>query len=25
VIYMDVTLGLTTGDIHGCNITVNYR
>jgi hypothetical protein len=25
VIYLDVTLGLITGDIPGCNIRVNYR
>jgi hypothetical protein len=25
VIYLDVILGLTTGDIPGCNIRVNYR
>jgi hypothetical protein len=25
VIYLDVTLGLITGDIPGCNIRVYYR
>ena len=25
MIYLDVTLGLTTGDIPGCNSRVNYR